>query len=127
VLPCHTHSAAFLSFLAANASTHSGEKLKFELSAFAFIPSGDKKNHFERSRGPSVAAGPGVAYPLTPLSTALTGFMTHVTCRLTAKTEISSGTLRSAIEYGLPLPCLAYTVADVIIDALRIVRGAGSM
>jgi len=32
------------------------------------------------------------------------GFMTHVTCRLTARTGISSGTLRSAIEYGLPLP-----------------------
>jgi len=31
--------------------------------------------------------------------------MTHVTCRLTAKkTGISSGTLRSVIEYGLPLP-----------------------
>ena len=25
------------------------------------------KNHYEGSRGPSVAAGPGVAYPLTPL------------------------------------------------------------
>jgi len=47
------------------------KKLKFELSASAFIPSGDKKIHFEGSRGPSVAAGPGVAYPLTPLSTAL--------------------------------------------------------
>jgi len=35
------------------------------------IQSGDKKFHFEGSRGPSVAAGPGVAYPLTPLSTAL--------------------------------------------------------
>jgi len=30
--------------------------------------------------------------------------MTHVTCRLTAKPGNSSGTLRSAIEYGLPLP-----------------------
>jgi len=33
------------------------------------------------------------------------GFMTHVTCRLTAKNRdlgISSGTLRSVIEYGLP-------------------------
>ena len=30
--------------------------------------------------------------------------MTHVTCRLTARTGISSGTLRSVIEYGLPLP-----------------------
>ena len=30
------------------------------------------------------------------------GFMTHVTCRLTAKNRgISSGTLRSVIEYGL--------------------------
>ena len=28
------------------------------------------------------------------------GFMTHVTCRLTVK--ISSGTLRSVLEYGLP-------------------------
>jgi len=28
--------------------------------------------------------------------------MTHVTCRLTAKPGISSGTLRSVIEYGLP-------------------------
>ena len=32
--------------------------------------------------------------------------MTHVTCRLTARTGISSGTLRSEIEYGLPLPFL---------------------
>ena len=32
--------------------------------------------------------------------------MTHVTCRLTARTGISSGTLRSVIEYGLPLPFL---------------------
>jgi len=32
--------------------------------------------------------------------------MTHVTCRLTAKTGISSGTLCSVIEYGLPLPFL---------------------
>ena len=33
--------------------------------------------------------------------------MTHVTCRLTA---ISSGTLRSVIKYGLPLPltCNSY-------------------
>jgi len=31
--------------------------------------------------------------------------MTHVTCRLTAKNRvIGSGTLRSVIEYGLPLP-----------------------
>ena len=30
--------------------------------------------------------------------------MTHITCRLTAKNGISSGTLRSVIEYGLPLP-----------------------
>ena len=38
--------------------------------------------------------------------------MTHVTCRLTAKTGISSGTLRSVIEYGLPLPfyLLTYTI-----------------
>jgi len=28
--------------------------------------------------------------------------MTYVTCRLTAKNRISSGTLRSVIEYGLP-------------------------
>ena len=28
--------------------------------------------------------------------------MTHVTCWLTAKNRISSGTLRSVIEYGLP-------------------------
>jgi len=32
----------------------------------------------------------------------LDGFMTHVTRRLTARTGISSGTLRSVIEYGLP-------------------------
>ena len=32
--------------------------------------------------------------------------MTHVTCRLTAKHRVSSGTLRLAIEYGLPLPFL---------------------
>jgi len=30
--------------------------------------------------------------------------MTHVTCRLTAEIGISSGTLRSVIEYRLPLP-----------------------
>jgi len=30
--------------------------------------------------------------------------MTHVTCR--PRTGISSGTLRSVIEYELPLPCL---------------------
>ena len=33
------------------------------------------------------------------------GFMSHITCRLTAnlpRTGISSGTLRSVIEYGLP-------------------------
>jgi len=29
--------------------------------------------------------------------------MTHFTCTLTARTRISSGTLRSVIEYGLPL------------------------
>jgi len=29
-------------------------------------------------------------------------FMTHVTCRLTAKIRDQLGTLRSAIEYGLP-------------------------
>jgi len=33
-----------------------------------------------------------------------TGFMTHIICRLTARTGISSGTLHSVIEYGLPLP-----------------------
>ena len=33
--------------------------------------------------------------------------MTHVTCRLTSKTGINSGTLRSVIEYGLPLPLLS--------------------
>ena len=32
--------------------------------------------------------------------------MTHVTCGLNAKNGISSGTLCSAIEYGLPLPLL---------------------
>jgi len=32
--------------------------------------------------------------------------MTHVTSRLTTKTGISSGTLRSVIEYGLPVPFL---------------------
>ena len=37
--------------------------------------------------------------------------MTHVTCRLTAKNRgISSGTLRSVIEYGLPLPFLHSTL-----------------
>ena len=37
------------------------------------------------------------------------GFMTHVTCRLTAKNwdQLCSGTLRSVIEYGLPLPFYA--------------------
>ena len=34
--------------------------------------------------------------------------MTHVTCRLTAKNGISSETLRSAIEYGPPLPFLIF-------------------
>jgi len=33
--------------------------------------------------------------------------MTHVTCRLTAKTGISCGTLHSVIEYGLP--CFHYS------------------
>jgi len=28
--------------------------------------------------------------------------MTHVTCRLTAKNQDQSGTLRSVIDYGLP-------------------------
>jgi len=37
--------------------------------------------------------------------------MTHVTCRLTAKNGISSGTLRSVIECGLPLP-LPFSVAE---------------
>jgi len=32
--------------------------------------------------------------------------MIHVACRLTAKNGISSGTLRSVIEYGLALPSL---------------------
>jgi len=32
--------------------------------------------------------------------------MTHVTCRLTAKPGISSGTIRSVIEYGLPFHLL---------------------
>jgi len=36
--------------------------------------------------------------------------MTHVTCRLTAKTGISSGTVRSAVEYRLPLPFLLVCV-----------------
>ena len=40
--------------------------------------------------------------PSAPKSSS--GFMTHVTCRLTARTGISSGTLRLPIEYGLPLP-----------------------
>jgi len=38
------------------------------------------------------------------------GSMTDVTCRLTAKNRISSGTLRSAIEYGRPLPLRTSTV-----------------
>jgi len=33
--------------------------------------------------------------------------MTHVTCRL-----ISSGTLRSAVEYGLPLPFYSTAILD---------------
>jgi len=37
--------------------------------------------------------------------------MTHVTCRLTAKNRDSSGTLRSAIEYGLHLP---YICRDIM-------------
>jgi len=36
---------------------------------------------------------------------AYAGFMTHLTCRLTA----SSGTLRSVIEHGLPLPFTDFT------------------
>jgi len=36
--------------------------------------------------------------------------MTYVTCRLTAKNWIGSGNLRSAIEYGLPLPFLHWVV-----------------
>ena len=51
--------------------------------------------------------------------------MMHVTCRLTAITGISSGTLRSLIDYGLPLPFLITTdlrggwevVHDVVDDA----------
>ena len=43
-------------------------------------------------------------------------FMTHITCRLTAnlpRTVISSGTLRSVIEYGLPLPLYTYIAYHV--------------
>jgi len=36
---------------------------------------------------------------------AYAGFMTYLTCRLTA----SSGTLRSVIEHGLPLPFTDFT------------------
>jgi len=32
------------------------------------------------------------------------GYMTHATCRLNAKNRVRSGTLRSVIEHGLPLP-----------------------
>ena len=49
--------------------------------------------------------------------------MTHVTCRLTAKTGISSGTLRSVIEYGLPLPfepVYNQTIAEVRCDRQRL-------
>jgi len=42
------------------------------------------------------------------------GFMTHVTCRLTAK--ISSGTLRSAVEYGLPLPFYSYCIQVIKVN-----------
>ena len=38
--------------------------------------------------------------------------MTHVTCRLTAKNRVSSGTLRSVIEYRLPLP-FTYEITGV--------------
>jgi len=46
------------------------------------------------------------------------GFMTHVTCRLTAITGISSGTLRSAVECGLALPYYLYK-SSVDIDRER--------
>ena len=54
--------------------------------------------------------------------------MTHVTCRLTAKDGISSGTLRSAIEYGLPLLFftlhrryrLRFDVSGFDVDSVRV-------
>ena len=46
------------------------------------------------------------------------GFMTHVTCRLTAITGISFGTLRSAVECGLALPYYLYK-SSVDIDRER--------
>jgi len=54
--------------------------------------------------------------------------MTHVTCRLTAKNGISSGTLRSVIEYGLPLLFftlhrryrLRFDVSGFDVDSVRV-------
>jgi len=44
------------------------------------------------------------------------GFMTHVTCRLTAKNRISSGTLRWVVEYGLPFLLTRCYVGLVTVD-----------
>jgi len=48
--------------------------------------------------------------------------MTHVTCRLTAKNRgMSSGTLRSAIEYGLPfIISLHYATSQFMIRIQRL-------
>jgi len=47
--------------------------------------------------------------------------MTHVTCTLTA----SSGTIRYAIEYGLPLPFLVSRVIDLESVRLELWLGPG--
>jgi len=44
--------------------------------------------------------------------------MTYVTCRLTAITGISSGTLRSVIEYGLPVCLLFIACTKFIIEKI---------
>ena len=50
----------------------------------------------------------GVTAGLEESNDSLPSGLIHVTCRLTAKNGISSGTLRSVIEYGLPLHFFIY-------------------
>ena len=50
----------------------------------------------------------GVTAGLAESNDSLPSGLIHVTCRLTAKNGISCGTLRSVIEYGLPLHFFIY-------------------
>jgi len=47
------------------------------------------------------------------------GFMTHVTCRLTAKNRDQAGTLRSAIEYCL---YLSSSSSSILFQAARPIK-----